>query len=289
MLARRLPGLLPPLSPEEAVEVATVHSAAGLAVEEALARRPFRSPHHTTSDVALSGGGQRPRPGEVSLAHHGVLFLDELPEFRRTSLEVLRQPLEEGFVTVSRHRGTVQLPARFQLAAAMNPCPCGQLGGAAACACTGAEVRSYLSRLSGPLLDRIDLHVPVAALSYDEMTGPPAEPTPIVRDRVLAARERQRLRLTVTGAASNALLTSRALRGIARLDSAGERLLRRAVERNGLTARGFDRLLRVARTIADLAGHEAVMVSHLAEALQFRACPIVSLGVADSKILEKEH
>ncbi len=279
MLARRLPGLLPPLSPDEAVEVATVHSAAGLAVEDAVARRPFRSPHHTTSDVALAGGGQRPRPGEVSLAHHGVLFLDELPEFRRTSLEVLRQPLEEGFVTVSRHRGTLRLPARFQLVAAMNPCPCGRLGAASACRCTGADVRSYLSRLSGPLLDRIDLHVPVAALDFDEMTGPAGESTSVVRDRVLAARERQQRRQAATGAVSNALLASRALRRVARPGPAGERLLRRAVDRNGLTARGFDRLLRVARTIADLAGRDEVTASDLAEALQFRPCLIDSLEV----------
>jgi magnesium chelatase family protein len=288
MLARRLPGLLPPLSPDEAVEVATVHSAAGLAVEDAVARRPFRSPHHTTSDIALAGGGQRPRPGEVSLAHRGVLFLDELPEFRRTSLEVLRQPLEEGFVTVSRHRGTLRLPARFQLAAAMNPCPCGRLGAAAACRCTGADVRSYLSRLSGPLLDRIDLHVPVGALDFDEMTGPARESTSVVRNRVLAARERQQRRQAATGAVSNALLASRALRRVALPDPAGERLLRRAVDRNGLTARGFDRLLRVARTIADLAGREEVTASDLAEALQFRSCLIDSLEVPNSKILEKE-
>ncbi len=288
MLARRLPGLLPPLSSDEAVEVATVHSAAGLAVDE-VARRPFRSPHHTTSDVALTGGGLRPRPGEVSLAHHGVLFLDELPEFRRTSLEVLRQPLEEGFVTVSRHRGTLRLPARFQLVAAMNPCPCGRLGAASACRCTGGDIRSYLSRLSGPLLDRIDLHVPVAALDYDEMTGPAAESTRAVRERVLAARERQRHRQAATGAASNALLASRALRQVAQPDPAGERLLRRAVDRNGLTARGFDRLLRVARTIADLAEREGVTLSDLAEALQFRACLISAVESADSKILEKEH
>jgi magnesium chelatase family protein len=289
MLARRLPGLLPPLSPDEAVEVATVHSAAGLAVEEVLAGRPFRSPHHTTSDIALTGGGQRPRPGEVSLAHNGVLFLDELPEFRRTSLEVLRQPLEEGFVTVSRHRATVRLPARFQLVAAMNPCPCGRLGAASFCRCTGADVRSYLSRLSGPLLDRIDLHVPVAGLDFDEMTGPAGEATSIVRERVLEARERQRHRQGTTHVTSNALLTSRALHRFAQPDPAGERLLRQAVDRNALTARGFDRLLRVARTIADLAGRGGVTLSDLAEALQFRACLIDSLEVAGSKILEKEH
>ena len=288
MLARRLPGLLPPLSPDETVDVATIHSAAGLPVEEAVTRRPFRSPHHTASDIALTGGGQRPRPGEVSLAHHGVLFLDELPEFRRTSLEVLRQPLEEGFVTVSRHRGTVRLPARFQLVAAMNPCPCGRLGAASACRCTGADRRSYLSRLSGPLLDRIDLHVPVAALDFDEMNGRTGEPTPVVRNRVLEARERQRSRYLTTRAVSNARLTSRALRGVVRLNPSGECLLRRAVEQKGLTARGFDRLLRVARTIADLAGRDLVAASDVAEALQFRDCSIDPSEAGDSKVLEKE-
>ncbi len=289
MLARRLPALLPPLSPDEAVEVATIHSAAGLAVEEAVTRRPFRSPHHTTSDVALTGGGQRPRPGEVSLAHHGVLFLDELPEFRRASLEVLRQPLEEGVVTISRHRGTLTLPARFQLVAAMNPCPCGRLGAAAACRCTGADLRGYLSRLSGPLLDRIDLQVPLAALEFEEMTGLAGEPTAVVRNRVLGARERQRNRYAATHALSNARLSPRVLRRVVRLDPCGERLLRRAVERNGLTARGFDRLLRVARTIADLAGREQVTAADVAEALQFRAWAIASFEVGDSKNLEKEH
>ena len=171
----------------------------------------------------------------------------------------------------------------------MNPCPCGRLGAASACRCTGGDIRSYLSRLSGPLLDRIDLHVPVAALDYDEMTGPPAESTRAVRERVLAARERQRHRQAATGAASNASSASRALRRVAQPDPAGERLLRRAVDRNGLTARGFDRLLRVARTIADLAEREGVTLSDLAEALQFRACLISAVESADSKILEKEH
>ena len=173
MLARRLRGVLPPLLPDEAVETAAIHSAAGLPAEEAVARRPFRSPHHTASDVALVGGGGRPRPGEVSLAHNGVLFLDELPEFRRATLEVLRQPLEEGHVTVARHRGAFRMPARFQLVAAMNPCPCGRRGSlAGACSCTPGEIRSYLGRLSGPLLDRIDLHVPVPAAGLRRGRGP---------------------------------------------------------------------------------------------------------------------
>jgi magnesium chelatase family protein len=272
MLARRLPGILPGLSLDEVVEVAAIHSAAGLPIEEALVGRPFRSPHHTTSGVALVGGGQVPRPGEVSLAHHGVLFLDELPEFPRAALEALRQPLEEGVVTVTRTRGTLRLPARFQLVAAMNPCPCGRRGApSASCRCTPKEIRAYLGRLSGPLLDRIDLHVPVAALAFADVAGPPGEPTAPVAARVSIARERQRLRSGRTGAACNALLPPAALRREA-LTGEGERLLATAMNRLGLTARGLDRLLRVARTISDLAGRERVLPSDLAEALQFRRC-----------------
>ena len=271
MLARRLPGLLPPLSPDEAVQVAAVHSAAGLPVEEALARRPFRSPHHTTSDVALVGGGHRPRPGEVSLAHHGVLFLDELPEFRRATLEVLRQPLEEGRVTVARSRATVRMPAAFQLVGAMNPCPCGNRGAPrAACRCTPAGVRAYLARLSGPLLDRIDLHVPVPGLAFDEVCGPPGEPTARVLERVIAARARQASRADRVGATSNSRLPPAALRAIFRPSGAIGVLLRHAVDRLGVTARGLDRLLRVARTIADLSDNNEVMERDVAEALQFR-------------------
>ena len=274
MLARRLPGILPPPSAEEAVETATIHSAAGLSAEEAITRRPFRSPHHTASDVALVGGGQRPRPGEVSLAHNGVLFLDELPEFRRATLEVLRQPLEEGHVTVARHRGTFRMPARFQLVAAMNPCPCGRRGSpAAACSCTPGEVRSYLGRLSGPLLDRIDLHVTVPALAFDDACGPPGEATSSVRGRVARARATQAARNDRGGPlATNARLPSSVLQGVARPGSDAQRLLRHAVDRLGLSARGLDRLLRVARTVADLSDADQVRSSDLAEALSFRCC-----------------
>jgi magnesium chelatase family protein len=274
MLARRLPGILPSLSPDEAVETAAIHSAAGLPAEEAVARRPFRSPHHTASEVALVGGGQRPRPGEVSLAHNGVLFLDELPEFRRTTLEVLRQPLEEGHVTVSRQRGAFLMPARFQLVAAMNPCPCGRRGSRTApCSCTPGEVRSYLGRLSGPLLDRIDLHVPLRALAFDEASGPPGEATAAVRVRVAAARERQARRSGgQTPPVCNAGLPPTALRRTARPGPEGLRLLRHAVDRLGLSARGLDRLLRVARTIADLADSVEVRAQDLAEALGYRRC-----------------
>jgi magnesium chelatase family protein len=274
MLARRLPGVLPPPSDDEAVETAVIHSAAGLSAEEAIARRPFRSPHHTASDVALVGGGQRPRPGEVSLAHNGVLFLDELPEFRRATLEVLRQPLEEGHVTVARHRGTFRMPARFQLVAAMNPCPCGRRGCAAlACLCTPGELRSYLGRLSGPLLDRIDLHVPVPALAFEEAAGAPGESSARVRARVTQARARQALRARRLGLPPcNALLPSSAVRQATCPDAESRRLLRHAVDHLGLSARGLDRLLRVARTLADLAGSGDVRARDVAEALAFRRC-----------------
>ncbi|HYN02961.1 MAG TPA: YifB family Mg chelatase-like AAA ATPase [Vicinamibacteria bacterium] len=281
MLARRLRGVLPPLLPDEAVETAAIHSAAGLPAEEAVARRPFRSPHHTASDVALVGGGGRPRPGEVSLAHNGVLFLDELPEFRRATLEVLRQPLEEGHVTVARHRGVFRMPARFQLVAAMNPCPCGRRGSlAGACSCTPGEIRSYLGRLSGPLLDRIDLHVPVPAVAFDEAAGPPGEATASVRARVAAARERQVRRSGGLGRpASNSALAPGALRRAVLPGSDGQRLLRHAVDRLGLSARGLDRILRVARTTADLDDSEEVSYQNLAEALSFRRCVGDTIGV----------
>ncbi len=282
MLARRLPGILPPLLPDEAVETAAIHSAAGLSAEEAVARRPFRSPHHTASDVALVGGGQRPRPGEVSLAHNGVLFLDELPEFRRATLEVLRQPLEEGHITVARHRGVCRMPARFQLVGAMNPCPCGRRGSpAAGCSCTPGQLRSYLGRLSGPLLDRIDLHVPVRSLAFDEVTGAPGETTALVRGRVAAARERQAGRSRGPGGpAINAALAEAALRQAVQPTTESLRLLRHAVDRLGLSARGLDRALRVARTIADLNDADHVSPRDVAEALSFRCC------VADTSAAE---
>jgi magnesium chelatase family protein len=275
MLARRLPGILPPMGDAEAVETAAIHSAAGLPAEEAIARRPFRSPHHSATGAALVGGGQRPRPGEVSLAHNGVLFLDELPEFQRTSLEALRQPLEEGFVTIARHRGVCRMPARFQLVAALNPCPCGRRGATrAACQCTPWEVRGYLGRISGPLLDRIDLHVSVPAPAFDEIAGPPGETSAAVRERVVAARARQAVRLGPANPSySNAFLPPSRLRTMVPPKSEGERLLRHAVDRMGLSARALDRLLRVARTISDLSDSEEVNVEHLGEALQFRRSP----------------
>ena len=271
MLARRLPGILPALTLDEVLEVAAIHSTTGRPFHDG--SRPFRSPHHTASYAALAGGGQVPHPGEVSLAHRGVLFLDELPEFRRQALEVLREPLEEGRITISRSRGTLCLPARFQLVAAMNPCRCGQRGSALrGCRCTPREARTYLGRLSGPLLDRIDLHVEVAPLGFAELDAPPAESSARVAARVASARRRQLARRARTGgAAINAQLSPAALRRVARPPGEGQRLLRHAVDRLGLTARGHDRLLRLARTLADLAGRDDVAARDVAEALHFRA------------------
>jgi magnesium chelatase family protein len=275
MLARRLPGLLPPLTPDEAVETTAIHSAAGLPFDCLVTARPFRSPHHTASDASLVGGGTIPRPGEVSLAHNGILFLDELPEFRRRVLDALRQPIEEGWATVTRVRGNLRLPARFQLVAAMNPCPCGrEAEGQGACRCTPGQVRAYQGRLSGPLVDRIDLHVEVPALTYADMMGPPGEPSAAVAARVAQARARQEARFATTGALTNARLEPAATRRLVSLDAMGDRLLAGAVDRYRLSGRSVDRLLRVARTIADLSSSKGVETHHLAEALQFRRCTV---------------
>ena len=275
MLARRLPGILPPLGPEEALETSAIHSAAGLLLHEGvLVTRPFRSPHHTASEAALVGGGSIPRPGEVSLAHNGVLFLDELPEFARHSLESLRQPLEEGCIVLSRVRGSLRLPARFQLVAAMNPCPCGNGGATPGCRCTPTQVRSYARRLSSPLLDRIDLHVEVPRLTYSELSGTEGEPSPAVLRRVEAARARQACRRPAGASVLNARLTGPELRRVAEPEPAGRALLARAIDQWGLSARAHDRILRVARTLADLEAVEQVASHHVAEALQFRRCGV---------------
>jgi magnesium chelatase family protein len=274
LIARRMPGVLPPLAFEEALEVTAIHSVAGLLPSGAglVRERPFRAPHHTISDVALVGGGSQPRPGEVSLAHHGVLFLDEMPEFSRRVLEVLRQPLEEGTVVIARAARTVRFPARFVLAGAMNPCPCGFLGDVVReCRCTPQQVARYRDQLSGPLRDRIDLTVEVPALPPDVLTDTTnGEPSALVRARVVSARTRQQHRYAADLIRTNAELTPRLMCRYCALDQAAARLLERAVRKMALSARGYDRVRKVARTIADLAGADAIAVDHLAEALQFR-------------------
>ena len=269
MLARRLPGILPPLAFDEALETTMVYSTAGLlGISGLVGARPFRAPHHTVSAAGLVGGGPTVRPGEISLAHNGVLFLDELLEFPRHVLEMLRQPLEERAVTIVRVRRGVTYPADFMLIAALNPCPCGHLGSTVrTCVCSAAAVMAYRSRLSGPLLDRIDLHVDVPALPYRELAhAEPGESSSAIRDRVMAARGRQQAR----GPRWNARLSSSDLRRVAPLDGAGHALLERAAVRLGLSARAITRVRRVARTIADLAGSAAITSAHLAETLQYR-------------------
>jgi magnesium chelatase family protein len=274
MMARRAAGILPPLTFDEALEVTAIHSVAGTLPAGCglLRARPFRAPHHTVSDIALVGGGSLPRPGEISLAHHGVLFLDEMPEFSRHVLEVLRQPLEDGRVRIARAQRTCEFPARFVLIGAMNPCPCGYLGDPRrACRCTPQQVARYASRLSGPLRDRIDLAVHVGALPPADLTADtPGEPTAAIRARVERARERQTARADAAGTSLNARLTPRLLRRVCGADAGARRLLDQAVAKLDLSARAYDRVLRVARTIADLAEAEHVAAEHVAEALHFR-------------------
>ena len=270
MMARRVAGVLPSLIFDEALEVTSIHSVAGLigAGHGLMTERPFRAPHHTISDVALVGGGQNPRPGEISLAHHGVLFLDEMAEFNRSVLEVLRQPLEEGCVRIARAVRTVSFPARFMLIGAMNPCPCGFHGDESRpCRCTPMQIAKYSSRLSGPLRDRMDLTVAVAALPARELSAAGgSEPSAAIRARVEAARDRQLSR----DATLNARLQGRMLRARTPLEGDARRMFEMALSRLALTARGHDRVLRVARTIADLDGSDRIRADHLAEALQFR-------------------
>jgi magnesium chelatase family protein len=280
MLAKRLPSILAPLRFEEALETTKVHSVAGvLNRDEGLVRyRPFRAPHHTISDAGLIGGGAMPKPGEVSLANNGVLFLDELPEFPRNVLEVMRQPLEDGQVTIARAAMSLSFPARFMLAAAMNPCPCGYYPDKDRCMCTPPMIQRYVSKVSGPLLDRIDIHIEVPAVQYKELRGgQAAEGSAQIRERVLAARERQLERFGAGARGSktkrvfaNAQMSTGEIRTYCELGSEAERLLERAMQQQGLSARAHDRILKVARTIADIEGAELIAVKHIAEAIQYR-------------------
>lgn len=283
MLAKRLATILPPLTLGEALETTKIHSVAGRMRqgEALLATRPFRSPHHTISDVALVGGGSFPQPGEISLAHNGVLFLDELPEFKRTVLEVMRQPLEERLVTISRARFTVDFPASTQLVAAMNPCPCGFFNHPTReCSCGGQAVQRYLGKVSGPLLDRIDLHVEVTPVTFDELSEKRrGEASSVVRDRVIAARALQYERFQHESQTHcNAHMISSTLKRICQLDPESEKLLRAAMEKLDLSARAYDRILKVARTIADLVASPEITAEHLAEAIQYRSLDRGSWG-----------
>lgn len=275
MMARRLPGILPPLSPGEALETTKIHSVSGmLGGERALVTaRPFRAPHHTISDVALVGGGSTPMPGEMSLAHNGVLFLDELPEFKRSALEVMRQPLEDGFVNISRAKMSVKYPSRVMLVASMNPSPTGDwYDPSAASGSQQMAMQRYLAKISGPLLDRIDLHIEVPKLGFDDLTSrQEGESSDRIRDRVIAARERQALRfIGMKGVYNNAQMNTRLVRKLCKIDEAGGSLLKKAITMLGLSARAYDRILKVSRTIADLEGSDAIRTPHLAEAIQYR-------------------
>ena len=276
MLAKRLPTILPPLTLQEALETTKIHSVAGKLPDNAtlISQRPFRSPHHTISDVALVGGGGHPQPGEISLAHNGVLFLDELPEFKRTVLEVMRQPMEERRVTISRAKIAVDFPASFMLMASMNPCPCGFFNHPERdCTCPPGAVQKYLNKISGPLLDRIDLHVEVTPVPFSELSSiKPQENSAAIRERVIAAREKQAERYkNYEGIYCNAQMSSKLLKEICVIDKVGANLLKTAMEKLNLSARAYDRILKVSRTIADLDNADAIKPEHLAEAIQYRS------------------
>ena len=274
LIARALPGILPPLTLAEALAVTHIYSVAGTLPADVpmIRERPFRAPHHTISHAGLVGGGKLPRPGEISLAHHGVLFLDELPEFDERSLEALRQPLEDHLITISRASGTLTFPANFQLIAAMNPCPCGYWGDPThRCACSPALVTRYQKRISGPLLDRFDIHIEVPRVEYEKLaSNRVGEASEVVRQRILAARARQQARFDGTGLTCNADMTPAHIRDFCELDDASKSLMRAAMSQLGLSARAFHRVLKLARTIADLAGADRIQAAHLAEAIQYR-------------------
>ncbi len=277
MLARRLPSILPPLTFDESIETTKIHSVAGILPPGSalVAQRPFRSPHHTISDSALVGGGTIPRPGEISLSHHGVLFLDELPEFARNVLEVMRQPLEDGKVTISRSKMSLEFPANFMLVCAMNPCPCGNYGNPnAECTCTPIQIQKYMAKISGPLLDRIDIHIEVPAVKVAELSQKkPGEQSSLIRQRVIRAREIQLKRFSShhKHLYANAGMQSKEIREFCRIDSAGEELLKMAMTKLGLSARAYDRILKVSRTIADLSVSQEICTEHLSEAIQYRS------------------
>ncbi|MCX2482027.1 YifB family Mg chelatase-like AAA ATPase [Pedobacter sp. MR2016-24] len=276
MLAKRLPTILPPLNLSEALETTKIHSVAGKlnAASALMTERPYRSPHHGISDVALVGGGANPQPGEISLAHNGVLFLDELPEFKRSVLEVMRQPLEDRKVTISRARLSVEYPASFMLIASMNPCPCGFYNHPEKeCTCPPGLVQKYLNKISGPLMDRIDLHVEVTPVNFNALTSlQPAEKSEVIRQRVINAREKQDLRFNAhPDIHYNAQMSPNSVRKICLIDDQGRALIKKAMERLGLSARAYDRILKVSRTIADLAGSENIEIEHLAEAIHYRS------------------
>lgn len=282
MLAKRFPGILPPLTQEESLEITKIYSICNLmGKSRLLTRRPFRDPHHTISDVALIGGGSTPRPGEVSLAHNGVLFLDEFAEFSRSSLEVLREPLENGRVTISRAKETVSYPARFTLIAAMNPCPCGHLGDPIKpCTCSPMQVNRYKSRISGPLLDRIDLTVNLNPVKYSDWNKKSeGETSAQIRERVLKAREIQRNRFKKSATTANAFMTPKEIKEFCLLPAGADAILETAMRKFGLSARSLDKILKTARTIADLDGKENIEVKHLVEVMQYR--PLDRKGVAD--------
>jgi len=273
MVAKRIPTILPPLEFEEALESTKIHSVAGLTEKRGLiTTRPFRAPHHTISDAGLIGGGAVPRPGEVSLAHNGVLFLDELPEFERNVLEVLRQPLEDGRVTISRAAMSVTFPSRFMLAAAMNPCPCGHFNDPTReCKCSPIQIQRYISKISGPLLDRIDIHIDVPAVKFRELASDvPAESSSAIRERVVRARRVQLQRFYGENIFCNAQMTPRLIRKYCIVDAASKSLLENAITRLGLSARAYDRILKVSRTLADLEGKENIEPGHVSEAIQYR-------------------
>lgn len=276
MIAKRIPTIIPPMTLEEAIESTKIHSICGLLLDPTqsfVATRPFRSPHHTISDIALIGGGATPTPGEISVAHNGVLFLDELPEFRRQTLEVLRQPLEDSRVTISRATGSLTFPADFMLIAAMNPCKCGYFSDPKRqCRCSQLDVQRYRDRISGPLLDRIDIHVEVPAVQYQDISSKqPGEPSAEIRERVIKARTVQRERFAKNGKVRcNARMSAQLLKRHCALDESAEGMMKMAMTELNFSARAYDRILKVARTIADLAESENILADHVGEAIQYR-------------------